>query len=211
MKKEELQRIMKNLQAIKAELEYEENRIKALVELQAGIRRDYRYLRRAEKVSQMIEEEYRTKTLMRLESCMEDLKKYDKYLERAEGTLEMIKDYEWYVKEDFICVVERTIEMIKEDLENGEEATVIEAIKKGYKDAKDIVSEAIPEEVKNKCGEAINTASVIGEGIANTVKQEIPQYVEKVEQLKEIPKNIGQKVKSKFRNWILSEDSEEEN
>lgn len=177
MKREELQRIMNKLQEVKAELEYERNRTKALRKLETGISGDYKYLRRTENVIRMIEEKYKTQTLMQLQSCMENLENYGKYIERAERTLEMIEEYELYSKKDFIYVVERTIEMIKEDLESSEEATVIEAIKKGYKDAKDMASEVI---------------------------------TEKVEQLKGVGKQIERKVKSTLRNWLLSEDGEED-
>ena len=176
MKREELQRIMNKLQEIKAELEYERNRTKALRKLEIDISGDYKYLRRTENVIRMIEEKYKTQTLMQLQSCMENLENYGKYIERAERTLEMIEEYELYSKKDFIYV-ERTIEMIKEDLESSEEVTVMEAIKNGCKEAKDMASEVIPE---------------------------------KVEQLKGVGEQIKEKVKSTLRNWLLSEDGEED-
>ena len=178
MKREELQRIVTELQEIKIDFET------------GG---------------------FNVKNLMRLESCMGDLRKYPKYFERAEGILNMIEDFQYYSLNEFVYVIKRTVDILNEDIETGENTTVFEIIKKGCKDAKDIVFGAIPEEVKSKCGEAINTASIIGAGIADTVKQEIPKYAEKVEQLKGAPKKIERKVKSKLRDWLLSEDSEEEN
>ena len=136
MKKEELQRIITDLQEIKNAFETGEDKFKNLI---------------------------------RLASCMGDLRKYPKYFERAEGILNMIDEY------------------------------IL------YKDVKNIISEAIPEEAKNKCGEAINTASIIGA----TVKQEMPKCIEKVEQIKGTPKKFERKVKSALRNWLMSEDSEE--
>lgn len=165
MKKEELQRIITELQKIKEEFENE------------GIKMD---------------------TLIRLVSCMGNLRKYHKYFERSEGILEMIKEYQLYSKDDFIYVIEKTVDMLNEDLETGENLTVFESIKKGYEDVKDIVSAVISEEFKTKCGETINTANIIGAGITNKIKKEVPLCVEKVEK----------RVKSKFRNWLLSEEDE---
>lgn len=147
--------------------------------------------------------------LIRLALCMGDLRKYPKHFEITERILSIIKDFQFYSEEDFVYVIKRTVDILKKDIETGEKITVQEAIKKGCKDAKDIVSGSIPEEVKNKCGEAINTASIIGAGIADTVKQEMPKYAEKVGQLKEVPKKIERKMKTSLRNWILSEDEEE--
>ncbi len=176
MKKEELQRIITDLQEIKNAFETGEDKFKNLI---------------------------------RLVSCMGDLRKYPKYFERAEGILNMIEEDMIYTEDDFVYVIEKTIEDISEDVENIEEGTIFGSIKRGYKDAKNIVSEAIPEEAKNKCGEAINTASIIGAGIADTVKQEMPKCIEKVEQIKGTPKKVERKVKSALRNWLMSEDSEE--
>ena len=169
MKKEELQRIITDLQEIKNAFETGEDKFKNLI---------------------------------RLVSCMGDLRKYPKYFERAGGILNMIEEDMIYTEDDFVYVIEKTIEDISEDVENIEEGTIFGSIKRGYKDAKNIVSEAIPEE-------AINTASIIGAGIADTVKQEMPKCIEKVEQIKGTPKKVERKVKSALRNWLMSEDSEE--
>lgn len=172
MKKEELQRIITDLQEIKNAFE-------------TG--------------------EFNIQNLMRLASCMGDLRKYPKYFERTEGILNMIKEYMVYAEDDFVYAIEKTIENLTAYVESIEEGTIFGTIKRGYKDVKNIISEAIPEEAKNKCGEAINTASIIGA----TVKQEMPKCIEKVEQIKGTPKKFERKVKSALRNWLMSEDSEE--
>lgn len=149
--------------------------------------------------------------LMRLALYMGDLRKYPKYFERAEGILDMIEEYQLYSKDDFIYVIESTIKNLTTDVENMVEVTIFGTIKRGYKDVKGIVSELIPENVKNKYAEAINTANTIGVGIVYTIKQEAPQYNEKIKQFKGTTKKIEKRVKSKLRNWLLSEDREEDN
>lgn len=146
--------------------------------------------------------------IMRLISCIGRLKEeYPKYAKEADETLDIIKDY--VNNKVSINVIKSSINQLIEDL-NTEDVSILEALKETYEDAKDIISEAIPEDVKAKCGKVITTTGNIGRGFADTINKEIPQIPQGIEKIKATPNKVKNGIKSKLRDVLFSDEEKQD-
>jgi len=102
------------------------------------------------------------------------------------------------------CAIKDLIEELKEEVAKGE---TLERLKDKYDEAKDRAVQAIPE-VKKTCSKAITTAGNIGKGFADTINKEIPQISEGIGRVKAAAKNTKKGIKSKIKEWALSDDKE---
>lgn len=126
-----------------------------------------------------------TNDLMRLCTLMARLKNYPQYSEMADDVLDAIELYATNPDHDALMTVvaetESLTEFFKEKLENS----LVNTLKKGYEEAKDRIDEVIPEEVKDVCKET-------------------------AQQVKDAGRKVEKTAKSRLRNWLLSDDDEEE-
>lgn len=118
--------------------------------------------------------------LRRLNACMDNLKKDPLFADRAD---EIIYEVVRHMRDDtdLDCVVSETEKLISEI----EIHCLLSSLKKGYDKAKDTVADAIPNEVKDTYKSTANT---------------LHNVVHKTEK----------RLKSKIKNWLLSDDDDEE-
>lgn len=153
--------------------------------------------------------EKKEEELYRLISCIATLKSVtSKYNKEANYVLDMIQKY----ISGSGCIYEidcaRVILIDVLTNEDSEDESILGFLKESYADAKDSISEAIPEEVKAKCNKIITTTGNIGRGFADTINKEIPQIPEGVERIKETHKKVKKEIKLKLREVLLSDDEE---
>lgn len=123
--------------------------------------------------------------LMRLCTLMARLKSYPQYSAMVDNVLNAVETYtQDKNRAALVAVVAETEELIdffNEKLENS----LVNTLKKGYEEAKDRIDEVIPEEVKDVCKET-------------------------AQQVKDASRKVEKTAKSRLRNWLLSDDDEEE-
>lgn len=123
--------------------------------------------------------------LMRLCTLMARLKSYPQYSAMVDNVLNAVETYtQDKNRAALVAVVAETEELIdffNEKLENS----LVNTLKKGYEEAKDRIDEVIPEEVKDVCKET-------------------------AQQVKDAGRKVEKTAKSRLRNWLLSDDDEEE-
>lgn len=147
------------------------------------------------------------KEIMRIINCMAELKEtFPKYAMKADEMLNILHMQIngmgscWETE----CAIKDLIEELKEEVAKGE---TLERLKDKYDEAKDRAVQAIPE-VKKTCSKAITTAGNIGKGFADTINKEIPQISEGIGRVKAAAKNTKKGIKSKIKEWALSDDEE---
>lgn len=120
--------------------------------------------------------------LNRLISYMAYLKnqKHPIFSTRADDILDFIQPYK-HNDAEYIQDLVSEIDSLISDINAFLDKDVFSLLKKGYAEAKDMISDAIPEDVKETCKEAAS-------------------------QVNEAYKNTERTVKSKIRNWLLSDD-----
>jgi len=133
-----------------------------------------------------------TSLLIRLSTCMKELKTYPLYSPLADNILNAIQDYA--NDPGFLeTVIPETMCLISILTEELERDSVMDTLKR-YEEAKTKITKAIPEEVKDTCTVAV-------EQVKNV-------YKDVAEQASEVRKNVEKKAKSKLRSWLLSNDEE---
>lgn len=91
-----------------------------------------------------------------------------------------------------------TLEAVIEELDN-----LIEEI--NTKEVKQVGDVAL--EIKTVCSDIAKTVINAGKEIGRIVKEDMPASKEKIEYLKGTPYRAEMKFKSKFRNWLMSDDN----
>lgn len=132
--------------------------------------------------------------LIRLTSCMGKMKSYPQYSTVADEMLDLIGDYDEddpYSLELIIANTELLISVLSEVLE---EDSILDLLKMGYKGVKDTIYANISDEVKDAYKE--------------TATQFKDACKVKVDQAKDVRRNAEKIIKSKLRNWLLSDDDE---
>lgn len=147
------------------------------------------------------------KEVMRIINCMAELKEtFPKYVEKADKILDILSMQingiaSCYETE---CAIKVLIKELKEEEEREE---VLEMLKDKCAEAKDKAAQAIPE-VKKTFTKAITTAGNIAKGFADTINKEIPQISEGIGKVKEASRKTKKGIKSKIKEWALSDDEE---
>lgn len=147
--------------------------------------------------------------LNRLISCVADLKVYyPDYTEEADQMLDIIKRYVNGTGSAYEIDIRKRylIDELKDEVARADDS-ILEVLKETYEDAKDVVSEAMPQ-VKTTCSKVITTAGNIGRGFADTINKEIPQIPEGVEKVKAASEKAKKGIKSKIREWAFSDESD---
>lgn len=133
--------------------------------------------------------------LIRLTICIHRLKRYPLYIKKADEILDAVELYQQtysYTHQDaskkcyivHMDIVSKTEELISE-LNQLLEIDLLASLKKGYAEAKDTVADAIPDEVKDTYKVAVTTLHDVG-------------------------RKAEKRLKSKLKNWLLSDDNGEE-
>lgn len=132
--------------------------------------------------------------LIRLTRCMGKMNSYPPYSIVANEMLDLIDSYDAndpYSLELIIANTEFLISVLNEVLEKG---SILDSLKTGYEEAKNMIDAAISDEVKDACKEkAIQVKDVCKET---------------AEQAKDVCRKAEKMFKSKLRNWLLSDDDE---
>ncbi len=129
--------------------------------------------------------------LIRLTVCMGNLKKYTLYTQMVDEILNLIQLYEntyrYSYKECYsikVGIVLKTKELISK-INQLLEVDLFASLKRGYSEAKDTVTDAIPDEVKATYRSAVSTLHDVG-------------------------RKTEKRLKSKIKNWLLSDDDGEQ-
>lgn len=122
------------------------------------------------------------RNLIRLSTCITPLKVYPQYSCQVDAICTELQDYTHNKAsvQDVLYEVDFLISSLRTD---SSKDTMLDTLKKGYKDAKDRINDAIPDEVKEACED---TAA----------------------QLKDKNRQVKKAVKSKIRNWLLADEEE---
>lgn len=127
--------------------------------------------------------ENQIKKLVRLVNCIKRLECYPRYNSRVNEILDAIQTYTWTSMKSIDPIIFETECLISEINESLEREPLFTTVKKGFEEVKSTIDESIPEEMKDACKETIGQVKAIGQKTQKTVK-------------------------SKIRNWLLSDDDE---